>query len=231
MRALGATLVVRFNGGAQAGHNVVTPDGRHHTFAQIGAGTFVPGVRTYLSARTAVHPTALGVEAAHLAAAGVPDPLARVHVSERALVVTPFHQAANRLRELARGAARHGSCGVGVGEAMADAVAAPAEALRMGDLRDGPRLRRALRRVQDEKRAELGEVLGPRGEPAAEAEIRVLEDRRCPRGGSPRPADAAGRHRRGRLARRGAREAAAAVFEGAQGVLLDEWAGFHPHTT
>jgi adenylosuccinate synthase len=25
--------VIRFNGGAQAGHNVVTPDGRHHTFA------------------------------------------------------------------------------------------------------------------------------------------------------------------------------------------------------
>src|ERR1700734_1777495 len=98
VRSLGAGLVVRWNGGAQAGHNVVAPDGRHHTFAQIGAGTFVPGVRTHLAERTIVHPTALGVEAARLAEIGVPDALDRLSVSERALVITPFHQAANRLR-------------------------------------------------------------------------------------------------------------------------------------
>ncbi len=33
VRALGAGLVVRYNGGSQAAHNVVTPDGRHHTYA------------------------------------------------------------------------------------------------------------------------------------------------------------------------------------------------------
>jgi adenylosuccinate synthase len=33
-RELNSTLTVRFNGGAQAAHNVVLPDGRHHTFAQ-----------------------------------------------------------------------------------------------------------------------------------------------------------------------------------------------------
>ena len=32
--------VVRYNGGAQAAHNVVLPDGRHHTFHQFGSGTF-----------------------------------------------------------------------------------------------------------------------------------------------------------------------------------------------
>src|SRR5580700_4081002 len=84
VRRTGATLVVRFNGGAQAGHNVVAPDGRHHTFAQIGAGSFVPGVQTFLADRTVLHPTALGVEAAHLEAAGVLDPLSRVVASERA---------------------------------------------------------------------------------------------------------------------------------------------------
>ena len=46
---LGAGWVVRFNGGAQAGHNVVLADGRHHTFSQFGAATFQPGVRTFLS--------------------------------------------------------------------------------------------------------------------------------------------------------------------------------------
>ena len=44
-----AGVVVRYNGGAQAGHNVVRPDGRQHTFSQFGSGTFIPGVRTYLS--------------------------------------------------------------------------------------------------------------------------------------------------------------------------------------
>ena len=45
-RSLNADLVVRFCGGAQAGHNVQLPDGGRHTFAQFGAGTFA-GARTY----------------------------------------------------------------------------------------------------------------------------------------------------------------------------------------
>ena len=57
-----AGLVVRYNGGAQAGHNVVTADGRQHTFAQFGSATFIPGVRTYLSQHVVIHPGALLVE-------------------------------------------------------------------------------------------------------------------------------------------------------------------------
>lgn len=233
-RALGATLVVRFNGGAQAGHNVVTPDGRHHTFAQLGAGSFVPGVRTHLAARTVVHPTALGVESAHLEAAGVPNPLAQLSVDARALVITPFHQAANRLRELGRGATRHGSCGVGAGETVADAIAAPEEALRMGDLHDRARVRGALRRIQERKCAELADVVGlARGAPAAEAEVRLLHDADV----GERWLDAAVQVVE-RIAvveqdwlGEALADAKAVVFEGAQGVLLDEWVGFHPHTT
>ncbi len=109
VRRHGARLVVRFNGGAQAGHNVVTEDGRHHTFAQFGAGSFVPGVRTHLARPTVLHPLAMLVEARHLARKGVPDALERTTVSEGARVITPFHQAAGRLRALARGSGRHGT--------------------------------------------------------------------------------------------------------------------------
>src|ERR1700683_2211088 len=98
--SMGATLVVRFNGGAQAGHNVVTADGRHHTFSQLGSGTLVPGVRTPPTSRVVVHPTALLLEDAHLESVGVDDALPRLTVSPEALVVTPFHQAACRVREL-----------------------------------------------------------------------------------------------------------------------------------
>ena len=100
--------VVRFNGGAQAAHNVVTPDGRHHTFAQFGSGMFTPGVRTHLSRFMLVDPLALASEAAHLADVGVPDALDRLSVHRDALLSTPFHRAANRARERARRAARHG---------------------------------------------------------------------------------------------------------------------------
>ena len=65
--------VIRFNGGAQAAHNVVLPDGRHHTFAQFGSGT-LRGVPTHLSRFVVVDPLALSAEAAHLVRLGVPDP-------------------------------------------------------------------------------------------------------------------------------------------------------------
>lgn len=44
-REKNAKLVVRFNGGAQAGHNVRGPDWTHHCFSQWGAGTGARGVR------------------------------------------------------------------------------------------------------------------------------------------------------------------------------------------
>ena len=78
--------VVRFNGGAQAAHNVVTADGRHHTFAQFGSGMFTPGVRTHLSRFVLVDPLALAAEAAHLASVGVAGPWDRLTVDRDALL-------------------------------------------------------------------------------------------------------------------------------------------------
>lgn len=229
-----ARLVVRWNGGAQAGHTVVLDDGRHHTFAQIGAGSFVPGVRTHLAAAVVVHPTGLVVEARHLASKGVPDALDRLTVDPRARVITPWHQAANRVRELARGEARHGSCGVGVGEAVRDALEHPGDAVRIGDVVAGSAaLRARLARVQERVRASLGPALVDlRGHPAAAREIEVLDDP----GIVERWLDAAKPLGERDLLRSDASVGELAgggsiVLEGAQGVLLDEAIGFHPHTT
>ncbi|HEY7213345.1 MAG TPA: adenylosuccinate synthetase, partial [Thermoanaerobaculia bacterium] len=234
VRRSGAAVVVRYNGGAQAGHNVVTPDGRHHTFAQLGSGSFVAGVRTFLSQHVVIHPTALLAEAAVLQAKGVHDVLDRVRLSERALAVTPYHQAAGRLRELARGAARHGSCGVGVGETVKDALERPDEAVAAGELRDPAGLRPRLRRLRERKWSEIeafAEAI-PAGETAAR-ELAVfaredLADRWL--------AEAAQLAAHGLIVPDSTladwlAAAGTAVFEGAQGVLLDEWAGFHPYTT
>ncbi|SBV28733.1 adenylosuccinate synthase [Micromonospora krabiensis] len=207
--------VVRFNGGAQAAHNVVLRDGRHHTFAQFGAGTFRPGVRTHLARHVVVDPLALVAEADHLAAVGVPDALDRLTVDGEALLATPYHRAANRAREIARGADRHGSCGLGVGEAVAYGLAHPDEAPRVADCRRPAVLRRRLTALRDRLTAELGPLDAP---PVADC----------------LPAYAAFAERvaivdRSWLA--GALREGTCVFEGAQGVLLDEWHGFHPYTT
>lgn len=235
VRTRGATLVMRANGGAQAGHNVVLDDGTHHTFSQLGAGSFVPGVRTLLASTMVVHPLALAVEARVFAAKTGRDPLPGVLLDAEARVTTPYHQAAGRLREFARGHARHGSCGVGVGETVADALAHEEDVLSVGTLahdRDASlaKLARVRERLREEFRA-LAPAL--RGIEAAALELEVFEDEtlsarfveaaRVPLAAAsvldaPRIADIVSR-------------APAIVGEGAQGVLLDEWHGMHPHTT
>src|SRR5688572_1634241 len=119
-RANEAHTVVRYNGGAQAGHRVVTagPRPREHVFAQFGSGTLA-GAATHLSRFMLIDPPAMLEEAGHLARLGV-DALERTTIDAGAPVITPFQRAVNRLRELARGDARHGSCGMGIGETMAD---------------------------------------------------------------------------------------------------------------
>src|SRR5687768_676429 len=229
-----AHTVVRFNGGPQAAHNVVTPGGRHHTFAQFGSGTFVPGVRTLLSRFVLVEPYALFNEAEHLDSVGVVDALSRLVIDERCVVITPAHQAANRLRELARGDAAHGTCGMGIGETMQDAIDRPELTLRAGELRDRAVVRTKLRGTVDWKREQLRDAAAAlRGHPKAARDLATLAE--------PTWLDAAVENYAA-LARAVSiadesqvgeilRSDGATIFEGAQGVLLDEWFGFHPHTT
>ncbi|MEV6926122.1 adenylosuccinate synthetase [Dactylosporangium sp. NPDC051485] len=197
--------VVRFNGGAQAAHTVVLPDGRKHTFAQFGAGSLRPGVRTHLSRFMVVDPLSLVAEADHLIALGVHDVWRRLSVDRAALISTPYHREANRAKELARGVDRHGSCGMGVGETMAYALRYPGDAPRAGDCASPAELRRKLTLL----RRRLG-VAGPPVEACLPAYEGFAATARLVDGFTP---------------------AGPCVFEGAQGVLLDEWHGFHPYTT
>jgi adenylosuccinate synthase len=205
--------VIRFNGGAQAGHNVVTEDGRAHTFAQFGSGS-LRGVPTFLSRFMVVDPLALTAEADHLSTLGVASPYSLLTVDRSALVATPYHRLANRAREIARGADRHGSCGMGVGETVAYSLDHPDDAVRFGDLSNPVGLRRKL----DQLEANLHDVIGPVAPPvddcvaaftAIAANVRVVDQSYLD----------------------GLLSAGPCVFEGAQGVLLDEWRGFHPYTT
>lgn len=222
-RVHGAGLVVRYSGGSQAGHNVQLPDGRRHTFSQFGAGTLA-GVPTYLGPQVIINPAALTRESDHLHELGVADPYQTLAVHSRCLVSTYLHQALNQLRELARGDARHGSCGHGIAEARKYWLKYGEDAILARDLADRAILRDKLELLRQRLLLEIQEVASnvPRdavreydllGLTAGSLAEPLLEVGRRLQVSSEMPA------------------CTTAVFEGAQGVLLDEWYGFYPHTT
>lgn len=206
--------VVRFNGGAQAAHNVITDDGRHHRFRQFGSGT-LSGIPTYLSEHMMVDPIQLATEVRELRRSGVSKPLSLLTISARALLTTPIHAAVNRTREDLRGAGRHGSCGLGIGETAWYALANGSAAPRVGDSRGS--LREKLHLMAQFYRPLLAG--GHHHHPDVEDLVELYSDFRqaVSLGG---PDELALLASRGRL-----------IFEGAQGVLLDQWRGFHPYTT
>ena len=128
------SLIVRYNGGAQAGHNVITPEGQHHVFSQFGSGTFVPNTKTFLSRFMVVNPLAMMREGAHLQALGINDAFERMIIDDRALITTPFQIVVNRILETRRGSNKHGSCGIGVGQTIQDYAQYGDKVLFAGDL-------------------------------------------------------------------------------------------------
>lgn len=224
-----APLVVRYNGGAQAAHNVVTDDGRHHTFSQFGSGTFA-GSRTFLSRFTVVNPVSAYAEAGHLLKLGIGNPMSRVYVEQDALVATPFHLAANKLRELGR-ERRHGTCGMGIGETVRDSIEDPDGTVRVRDLLDRPKLLDKLERIRVSKRDEVRDFVNEQAE--SQRAWLTLD------GGRPTSelaecySDYANDVRivGPEFLATYLRESSTVIFEGAQGVLLDQDYGWSPHNT
>lgn len=233
-REYNADLIVRYNGGPQAAHNVVGTSGRHHTFAQFGSGMFAPGVKTFLSRHMLIDPIAMLWEEEALKNVGVPDAMERTFVDMNAIIISPWHRAANKLRELARGLDRHGSCGMGIGETKADILAGkmmlcPYDILEESTLID------KLLHIQSYKREQMQKELPDDLTNAKEWDPFMFGYREI--------VDLAKIYKlwveklQGHLVastflqayyQKGERTA---VFEGAQGVLLDERYGFHPYTT
>lgn len=110
--------VIRYNGGSQCAHNVLA-NGIHHTFSQFGSGTLAE-IPTWISKYMLVDPLALLYESETLEGKGIIKPLEQIYISENCLVITPFQIVTGKARELAR-ANKHGTCGKGVGETIADA--------------------------------------------------------------------------------------------------------------
>lgn len=140
----GAGVVVRFNGGAQAGHTVVTPDGARHVFQHVGAGTFC-GVPTFLSEYFVMNPLMYFKELDALHGLGI-QPL--VFADPRCSVTTFADMVINQRKEDARGVKRHGSVGLGVHETL-QRQRVPELSITMSDLWHGSpaRLREKLQEI------------------------------------------------------------------------------------
>lgn len=107
-------LVVRYNGGSQAGHTVVTPDGIRHVFSHFGSGTFL-NLPTYLSEYFIINPMLFRKEYEKLQEKGF-NPIVYVH--PKCIVTTPFDMLTNQIIEKHRNNDKHGSCGVGIYETI-----------------------------------------------------------------------------------------------------------------
>lgn len=205
----GGEVVVRFNGGAQAGHTVVTPEGLRHVFGHFGSGTFY-GVPTFLSQFFVVNPIAFFREEEALAALGV---TAQVFAHPDCLVTTFADMIINQAKELKRGPKAHGSCGLGVHETMQRSQV-PELKITMSDLWNRARsLPTRLEEICDRY------ARFRTGKPIVEPDMFRVYLEMCER-----------------LAQRvhpaGIGQCKDPIFEGAQGLLLDQdHVEFLPHVT
>lgn len=216
-----SAVVVRSNGGAQAGHTVVTEAGVRHVFHHVGSGALA-GAATHLSRHFVAHPMLFLEEWSQLRACG-----AELSISSdpRVLITTPFDVAINQATEIARGSARHGSTGAGFGETIERNRHAEF-ALSMQDL-FRPNLARRLEHIRSHWLPARLAALGVAQIPAPIA--RALDDSALT---SRFLHDC--EHYVARVTLwpdRRLRDKGNVVFEAAQGLLLDQDYGTFPHVT
>jgi len=222
-RRFNSTLTVRHGGSCQAAHNVHTADGRHHVFAQLGSGTFA-GAKTLLGKGMTVNPISLLNETDVIRReSAVADILERIYIDARCQIVTPVHRLLNHFREKARGSARHGSCGMGVGEQKLQHINAPWLTIYAAELPLRSIVKSKLSDQIDYARLQFLASGAPDDSFEQKLDAISLDE----------VADAyyCAKNLVTTNAAELIKESTSPVFEGAQGVLLDELYGFFPYTT
>jgi len=111
--------IVRYNGGSQASHTVIIPQGVLHKFSQLGSAMFLDDCKTYITCNMVVNPLNLAEEVIQFAGKTKQKPqsvLDRIVIDENCYIVTPYHKLINQAREIVEGDKRRGSVGTGVSE-------------------------------------------------------------------------------------------------------------------
>src|SRR6266540_1212988 len=146
--------VVRYQGGNNAGHTVITPDGQRFALHLMPSGVLTPGCVPVIGNGVVVDPKVLLGEIDALTERGV-DP-SRLLISADAHLIMPHHRALDRVVERYLGSARIGTTGRGIGPAYGDKVARTG--IRVQDLLDPGILRQKLELVLREKNQILVKV-------------------------------------------------------------------------
>jgi adenylosuccinate synthase len=150
-----ADFVVRYQGGANAGHRVVR-DGEEFAFHLAPAGMLNPGVICVIGNGVVVDPSALLDEMESLRGRGVD--VSRLYVSDRAHVVMPYHILLDRLEEDSRGVDKIGATLRGIGPAYVDKYSRTG--IRMADLLDVDTLRAKLAATLAQKNRMITQIYG-----------------------------------------------------------------------
>jgi adenylosuccinate synthase len=154
-----AGYVVRYQGGNNAGHTVVTPDGQKYALHLLPSGVLTPGCTPVIGNGVVVDPKVLIEEIDGLEERGLS--CERLLISADAHLIMPHHRALDRVTERYLGSARIGTTGRGIGPAYGDKLARVG--IRMQDLLDPGILRQKLDLVLREKNQVLVKVYNRKG--------------------------------------------------------------------
>jgi adenylosuccinate synthase len=215
-------IVVRYQGGHNAGHTVIIrKDGVEEKFVLhlIPSGITHPGKTCVIGNGVVVHPEALLNEIDELRAQGIEVTPSRLLVSNRAHLILPHHIALDRAIEASRGAGAVGTTMRGIGPAYEEKMAR--RGLRVGDLTDAATLAEKLSHNARQANRLL-EMLG--GEPIDEQELITKGEYWCEQL-APHICDTT------YYLNQAARAGKALLLEGAQATMLDIDHGTYPFVT
>ena len=140
-----ADIVVRFQGGHNAGHTLVI-DGKIYKLALLPSGVVRPGKLSVIGNGVVVDPWHLAAEIEAIRQQGIQIGPNELKVAENATLILPLHRELDQLREEAAAAQKIGTTGRGIGPAYEDKVGR--RAIRVQDLRNlhnlGPKIDRLL---------------------------------------------------------------------------------------
>ncbi len=139
-----ADIVVRFQGGHNAGHTLVI-DGSEYKLSILPSGTVRSGKLSIIGNGTVVDPFHLLSEIAHLQNQGIQISPDNLLLSETATLILPVHAQVDKAREVLRGSGKIGTTGRGIGPAYEDKIAR--RAIRIADLSDTDVLKKKIEQI------------------------------------------------------------------------------------
>ncbi len=140
-----ADIVVRYQGGHNAGHTLIV-NGEKLVLHLVPSGILQPNARNLIGNGVVISPAALKKELDELEGRGI-ETRGRLGIAPNCAAIMPYHEALDRVREAARGSKAIGTTGRGIGPAYEDKIAR--RGLCLGDLLDGHRLQEKLEPVMD----------------------------------------------------------------------------------